>query len=364
MGQRIDGVELFAAGTWMAARGGKTVVTEGDLDAMVATYAELSSQVEGYRPVVKLGHADNQRLFGRDSGAPNFGFVENVRKVGAKVVADLVNLPDALFEMIRARRYNQLSIEAYPKVQYAGREFNWALTAVALLGAELPAVKGLKELASLLMSECPFEGELQEFCEMTYTQEQLDAAVAEAVAKATEGKVEASELDAAKGELETARTELATTKETLATVEGARDAALTRATGAEEALRTFTAEARTAKIAGLVDAAIKDGKVLPKDREATIAMGERLAGELKFGEQTVDGIEHFGAFLGGLGKVVALGEEKGQGGGAKEFGSAQEEVSHLITERMTGSKCSYAEAYQHVMSTIEPSLKARYVAGE
>jgi len=119
----IPAVEIFRAGTWNGATS-----TEADLDAMV----EASTRV-GFVPPVKLGHAT-------ESGMPAFGWVENLRRMGASLMADLVELPEQLYAMIKARRYNAMSVEIYHDLERNGRTFPRVLRALALLGAELPAV--------------------------------------------------------------------------------------------------------------------------------------------------------------------------------------------------------------------------------
>jgi hypothetical protein len=151
MAQRIDGVEIFATGKH---RGSEVVtITENDLAEMVNSFNELTTSIEGFQPVVKLGHDEAQAFFGQRKGAPNLGFIEKIWVEGSKVLANFTNVPDALVDLIKMRRFNSVSIEMFPKTVFNGREFKNVLTAVALLGAELPAVKGLKELAATLFTE-------------------------------------------------------------------------------------------------------------------------------------------------------------------------------------------------------------------
>lgn len=150
MPQDLKGVEIFSTGTHRGSE--TTTITEADLDQMVASYDALAGK-DGFKPVLKLGHEDAQKYFGQKKGAPNLGFVERIWREGSKILADFANVPNAVIDLIRNRRYNSVSIEMYPKAQIGGKTFANVLTAVALLGAELPAVKGLKELAASLFEE-------------------------------------------------------------------------------------------------------------------------------------------------------------------------------------------------------------------
>jgi len=350
----INGVEIFAAGTWHASTG-KVTITEEDLDLLVGSFAEIGT-TNGLKPVIKLGHSENQKLFGRKEGAPNLGFVSRVWREGQKVLANFSQVPDALFDLVRSGRYNQVSIEMRPKMEFGGRVHRNVLTGVALLGAELPAVKGLKELASVLMEAGVEQGEaeisgdgvviLSEKDEtMQYSKEQVDELVEAATNKARE-EVEAK-FSAEKAELEARATK-----------------AEERATGAEDALRQFQADVRTQKLEGMVDKAIADGKVAPKNRDTMIALAHSMTGTVKLSEGgEKDASEAFAEFLGGLPTAVDFGE-RGAGGEKKEFASAQEEVTHLINKRIEDEKVSYGDAYKAVISTIPADLKRRYVEGE
>lgn len=126
----LEGVEIFAAGT----HNGDTY-TEQDLDDIIAAYNELD-----YTPPVKSGHHKDV------PGMPALGWVKNLRRVGQKLVADFVDVPEKVYEAIKERRYNTVSSEIYFNLQRAGRVFRRALKAVAILGADIPAVAGLKPL--------------------------------------------------------------------------------------------------------------------------------------------------------------------------------------------------------------------------
>jgi hypothetical protein len=131
--QTLTGVEIFQAGKW----NGDDYTIE-DLDRMV----EAAQQV-GFTPPLKAGHADE--------GQPALGWVENLRRVGSKLLADLVGLPARVYEAIRERRYDRVSAEIYWNLERNGKKFPRALKALALLGAQIPAVdlKPLHELFSM-----------------------------------------------------------------------------------------------------------------------------------------------------------------------------------------------------------------------
>lgn len=132
----IKGVEIFAPGKW----NGDTY-TEADLDGMVDAFGK-----QGFRPPVKLGHKEA-------SGSPAYGWVENLRKQGQKLVADLVDLPETVYNDIKNRRFDTVSSEVFWNLTRGKDVFKRALKGVALLGAEIPAVAGLKPLREAQFSE-------------------------------------------------------------------------------------------------------------------------------------------------------------------------------------------------------------------
>ena len=348
MAKTLKRVEIFATGRW---KGNKDItVTSGDLDEMLLSFNSLSMQVSGYKPFLKLGHQEQQKYFGQKTGAPNLGFVERIWREGEKILADFSNVPDELLDLIEQRRYNTVSIEMYPSIEHEGKTFKNVLTAVAILGAELPAVKGLKELAESLFAEDQLvfgDGILtfQQETDAVFTQEQVDALIAAAVAK-----TEKTAAEAAAGTFAAERTTLQGQIEILT---GERDSA-------QKALFDFEAAVTKTEISAVVDGAIKEGKIVPKDKEDYIAMAESMLGaaKIKLSSGEVSGLDAFKAFVGKLGKVVTLGE---QGMNSKEQAAdAGAEVDKRARSKMSkNDKMDYAQARREVLSE-DVELAERY----
>lgn len=137
----IRNAEIFAVGT----HNGLTFKDE-DLDGIVAAFNELRDA--GQVPL-KFGHNDKQPL---TDGQPALGWVEKVWKAGGKLLADFTDIPNEVFSAIRNKLYKKVSVELHPNVKRDGASYPWVLSAVALLGADRPAVRGLKDLQALAMS--------------------------------------------------------------------------------------------------------------------------------------------------------------------------------------------------------------------
>lgn len=130
-------VEIFAAGT----HNGDTY-TEADLDEMIAAEKQV-----GFAAPLKDGHHND------DPGYPALGWVKNLRRSGTTLLADFLEMPKAVYEAIVGRRYDRLSSEIYwnytaDNVPLLPR----VLKAVALLGAEIPAIPSLKPLREVVVA--------------------------------------------------------------------------------------------------------------------------------------------------------------------------------------------------------------------
>jgi hypothetical protein len=141
MSHALKGVEIFAVGTHNGLS-----FSDSDLDGIVASFTKLE---RASRVPLKLGHNDQQEL---KDGQPAYGWVERVWRDGKKLFADFVDIPKVLYEAIGRKHYKQVSIELLKNYSQSGATFPWVLDAVALLGADIPAVKGLRDLQTLLMA--------------------------------------------------------------------------------------------------------------------------------------------------------------------------------------------------------------------
>src|SRR3990172_12184025 len=130
--QKLEGVEIFATG-----KHNGDDYNDEDLQDMVEAFGKLD-----YQPAVTLGHVT-------DPGAPAVGYVSALRREGKKLIADLVDLHDKVYEAIKNKLFNRVSAEIYWNLEHGGKKYRRALKALALLGADVPGVAGLKPLSEL-----------------------------------------------------------------------------------------------------------------------------------------------------------------------------------------------------------------------
>jgi hypothetical protein len=129
----LTGVEIFRPGKW---NGDEYSIS--DLDKIVSTFGKV-----GFDVPVKLGHSE-------EPGEPAYGWVESLSRVGDRLIANLRDLPDKIHQAIVDRQFDAVSSEIFVDLERGGEKFPLALKAVALLGAEIPAVAGLKPLRDSL----------------------------------------------------------------------------------------------------------------------------------------------------------------------------------------------------------------------
>jgi hypothetical protein len=150
----LSGVEIFSAGTQTDSSGFSDTFTVEDLDLIVERFSVGSPE---FVPV-KLGHTSDEfnELVakslnvpaagltgenGGEDGVISLGRVSNLRRIQNKLVADF-DIPAEMKDLVDRGFLRDVSVEM------VGKSGDWTLTAVAWLGAELPAVKDLNGLAA------------------------------------------------------------------------------------------------------------------------------------------------------------------------------------------------------------------------
>lgn len=137
----IKGAHIFSVGTWNGIH-----ITEQTLDEIVQAFKELNA---AGRVPLKFGHNDEQPI---TDGQPALGWVTRVWREGKRLLADFSDVPTTVFQAIKKKLYQFVSIELLRDAERDGVKYPSVLDAVALLGAEAPAVTNLDSLSALAMS--------------------------------------------------------------------------------------------------------------------------------------------------------------------------------------------------------------------
>lgn len=130
-------VEIFSAGKWNGDE-----YTLDDLDKMVNAHAETRDK---FLPFMKIGHNDDQNLLKADE-LPAAGYVENLRRVGEKLIGDFIDIPQKIYTLMKNKAYKKRSAEIAWDIEFDGKTYERMLVGVALLGAVMPAVSSLDDI--------------------------------------------------------------------------------------------------------------------------------------------------------------------------------------------------------------------------
>ena len=131
--------EIFATGTWNGFP-----FTVNDLRKMAASFVALG---EFLKVPLKLGHNEDQPV---TDGQPALGWVTALEVIGEKLVATFDDVPEIIFEAFEKKLYRTVSIELDFDVTHKDIKYDFVITAVALLGADMPAVNVLNDLAAFM----------------------------------------------------------------------------------------------------------------------------------------------------------------------------------------------------------------------
>jgi hypothetical protein len=256
----VPGVELFAVGTWNGDK-----YTTADLDEMVRAHAEIGDQL---KPYMKLGHAPGQSLLKSDE-LPAAGWIENLRREGDRLVADIKSVPKRIYQLLKAKAYRRRSAEILCNFKTGDKAYRYALKACAFLGGEMPAVHSLNDVLALYAAN----GEVLNYG--------TDAAM-KAYDLKEENHMDPKDQRIAELEKENAALKDGKVKEfsdkiaaltsEVTKLSDEKKAAESRATEAEGKLAAFAEKAENAEITSAVDGLIAKKKVAPAQKEAVFAM--------------------------------------------------------------------------------------------
>ncbi len=323
-----DGIEIFRAGTRTADDGTVHTITESDLIAAAAAYDPAVHEAPH-----TIGHPKNN--------APAYGWVKSLAvQDGVLQIAESQQIEPQFAELVANGRVKKRSASFYhPKDFSNPKPGIWYVRHVAWLGAQPPAVKGLKDVN---FSEDDAGGAVS-FSETVTatpsTQEPLS--MTEAEIKALQAKLAAEE----KARID---------------ADAKAKAAEEKAAAAESQAASFAEKAKADRAAGFVsfaEAQVKAGTLLPKDKDMAVATLVALddATPVEFSEgNTTRKVSH-GQWLQDLiasaKPVVSFGEfARGKPVAGAATGKSDAEVDQAAQAYARQNKVDYSEALRAVTS--------------
>ena len=335
--KEIKGVEIFSAGIWNGDK-----YTEKDLDEMVNNFFETKDTI---RPYLKLGHDKDQKLLQAD-GLPAAGYIGNLYREGAKLIADFVDIPDKIWRLIENKAYRKVSSEIFVKLTAGEKVYDYLLGAVALLGADTPGVMNLNDILARFGVES-FEA-LKSYCNDKKFEDikvyDLETNILEGPMPKTEREIE---LETKLKERENALKALEAEKKEFSKSKDEHSEALKKALedkeAAEKEAREFKEKAQKETLERQVESLISEKVISKGQRDLALQiLGPELktytVGDKK--DQTkFDLLKEF-AKLSAKNSDVNL-EENSEEGDSKAKGYTTEEVQKYADEH----KLSFGDAY-------------------
>ena len=247
----LVGLEVFAEGKWNGDE-----YNQKDLDEMVKAFQQTKDKV---KPYLKIGHGTDQSLL-RDDELPAAGYITNLYRQGTKLLADVTKVPKKIYDLIRVGAYSRVSAEIYWNISILGRTFKRMLKAVALLGAEMPAVTDLKGIMDLYSLAGDAGGLQPETEPKVYSIGRTDLAK-EATMDELE-QVKASLADSEK-KLAESQAKVKEYEDRLSKMESEKESGQAQIKTLSEKMAALETENRKREVETKIHQLIKDGKVLP-----------------------------------------------------------------------------------------------------
>ena len=243
-----DGIEIFRPGRHTDDQGIAHHFSEADVDGMAASYNPALREAP-----LTVGHPKDN--------LPAYGWVKAVSRNAAGVLAITPhNVEPQFAEMVADKRFPKRSASFYPpQAPNNPTPGKWYLRHVAFLGAQPPAIAGLKDIQ--------------------FSEDDAGGAVSFSEIEPAPSTPQES-LSMTEAEIKAMQEQLAAEKKAREEAEAKAAAEAKRATAAEATTASFAEKAKTDRTAGFVSFAegqVKTGRLLPKDKAMAVATLEALA---------------------------------------------------------------------------------------
>lgn len=291
-------LQIFKPGTHQTAAGERLAFAEADLLATAAAYDPARSQA----PIV-VGHPKTD--------APAYGWIKSLALNGGVLEAIPDQIDPQFAELVNAGRYKKISAAFYPPAHPSNPAPGvYYLRHVGFLGAQAPAVKGLRDARfaddEVGVIEIEFDDEawavarvfrsLREWLLTKFTLDDADRVVPDYVIQTLDAAARSDATPmASPGFSEAAAAASTTAMEDSMTPEeiaalAAREAAMAAKeaefTSRESRLAAGEAQAHRSATAEFVERLVSDGKLLPRDKAALVEFMVE-APEIEFSEGAI-----------------------------------------------------------------------------
>ena len=340
-----DGIEIFRAGRHIDESGTAHQFSDADLDGMAQSYNPALREAP-----LTVGHPQDN--------LPAYGWVKSVtRNDSGMLLMNPHQVEPQFAEMVEAGRFKKRSASFYPPQSPNNpTPGKWYLRHVAFLGAQPPAVAGLKDIA---FSAADADGAVSFSddckCATTFTPQATTPTPVNQEKTLMDKEMQA-QIDAANKKAADANAALLETNAKLASFAEATKTATAKLASFAEAAKVQ----RTAGHVSFAEGEVKAGRLLPKDQGAAVAVLDLLADSepVEFAEgnttHKVTPVEWLKGFMVTAQPVISFGEHvPGTGhqpGAGSAKGKTDAEIDTAAKAYARQNKVSYAEALGQVTS--------------
>ncbi len=334
----LDGwVEVFRSGTHTDASGQTVAFTEADLDSMVAQHAVQAA------PAV-IGHPEHND--------PAVGWVSGVKRVGAKLYAQFKDWAPEFVKAVEGGAYRNRS------VKIVKGPAGWRIDHVAWLGAKLPAVHGMAALyhapaATLQTVLFHATAAVADPAQPNIPNQPQPPATGVPMPAPTNIPAPAVPAAPAPAPAPAATFSQADIDAAIAKATAAADAAKLQfaqeAQAAKDQLAKLQADASAAKITAQVEGWLKEGRITPAQKAETTAFMQSISGVQSFEFAQADGskkalspADYFVQFMSAQKPAVKLADGSVNTGSGSAY-SASTDPAAIHTEAQRYMKKQSAE---------------------
>lgn len=300
-------VQILRVGTWTDSQGKEASFDEADLDEIVDAYNDIG---EDFKPPIRLG--------GHDGGlAPAVGWIGGLKREGGMLLALFTDMAPIAAQAINRGLYRNVSSGLRLGWKYGEKTFGKILHHVAVLGAQVPAIKGLEDLPALFTND---EDAVRNFSGQVDNKNE-----SENVMDLAEAKIKIAdqqrEIETLNGRIETAGTNFS----------DAESSAAEKLAASQAEVAEFKSKAVEVEVTAAVDSAIASGRCLPAQKENQIGMGVALSG-LTFSDGEANAFENWKANLETGPKAVEF-SEKSEDGHSEDEKMSEFEEGYALGEK-------------------------------
>lgn len=329
-------VEIFKSGNHINSAGEVMNFSSNDLAQIANSY-----NVNSHEAPIVVGHPSEN--------APAYGWIKGLKVENNSLIADFGELDEDFKTLVKNGRYKKLSASFYdPQSKFNPTPNKWYLRHVGFLGAQPPAIKGLKQ-ATFAENESIASFELEvNFCETCAKNSSVEETA----------KTEKQIFNSTNGETNQMEEKLAQMQKKL-------DEANSKLANFEKEKAKQEVDALVKENADFAESLIKEGKILPVFKETVVNVLNALSlvktsdfSEFKQDLNTVK--RNFKGYLNASGVSDLTKKTDFNQSSTSDFSEADLNSSDALNEQVLKVAEAKKITYEEALSEVLANMKGAY----